>query len=139
MSYIMLEGVVCVVIAAGIGTLVFASSRVVMLARQGSANVFRGTSRSPSQTSHFGGHDLEFSLRPALRDGGDVWSSSGESKFSYDTAHNTSTGAEGDALPINNRESMLGDGDAMGVAAQVALKDLQLCPRKAGQRWLFGL
>ena len=34
MSYIMLEGVVCVVIAAGIGTLVFASSLVVMLAYQ---------------------------------------------------------------------------------------------------------
>jgi hypothetical protein len=63
MSHIMLEGVVCVVIAAGIATLVFASSHVVMLARQGIANVFRGTSRSPSQTSHFGGRDLEFSLR----------------------------------------------------------------------------
>ena len=34
MSYIMLEGVVCVVIAAGIATLVFASSLVVMLAYQ---------------------------------------------------------------------------------------------------------
>ena len=72
MSYIMLEGVVCVVIAAGMATLVFASSLVVMLAHEGIANAFRGTSRSPSQTSHFGGRDLEFSLSPALRDGGDV-------------------------------------------------------------------
>ena len=34
MSYIILEGVVCVVIAAGMATLVFASSLVVMLAYQ---------------------------------------------------------------------------------------------------------
>ena len=59
MSYIMLEGVVCVVIAAGIATLVLASSLVVMLARQGIANVFRGRSRAPSQTTHFGGRDLD--------------------------------------------------------------------------------
>ena len=58
----MLEGVVCVVVAAGIATLVFASSLVVMLARQGIANVFRGRSRSPSQTTHFGGRDLQVRL-----------------------------------------------------------------------------
>jgi hypothetical protein len=34
MSYIMLEGLVCVVVAVGITTLVFASSLVVMLAYQ---------------------------------------------------------------------------------------------------------
>ena len=34
MSYIMLEGLVCVVVAAGMATLVLASSLVVMLAYQ---------------------------------------------------------------------------------------------------------
>jgi heme A synthase len=57
MSYIMLEGVVCVVIAAGMATLVFASSLVVMLAHEGIANAFRGKTTARSQTRHFGGRE----------------------------------------------------------------------------------
>jgi hypothetical protein len=35
---------------------------------------------------------------------------------------------EGDVLPVKGQESMLGDGDAMGVAAQVG-KDLRRSPK----------
>jgi len=67
----MLEYLACVVIVAGIATLVFVSSLVVMLAHVGIANTFRAKSRAPIQarqlSSIFGGRDLEVSRSLALR------------------------------------------------------------------------
>ncbi len=72
--YVMLEYFVCVVAVVGIGTLVFVSSLVVMLTREGIANTFRAKSRALSQARHLssilGGRDLEVSQSLAPHGGG---------------------------------------------------------------------
>jgi hypothetical protein len=65
MGYTMELYLVCVVAALGFGTLLFLSSLLVMLAREGFAYVFRALRRAPSLTlqvrSSFGGRDLKAS------------------------------------------------------------------------------
>jgi len=63
MGYTMELYLVCVGAALGFGTLLFVSSLLVMLAREGFACVFRALRRVPSPTLQvrlaFGGRDLE--------------------------------------------------------------------------------
>jgi len=63
MGYTVELYLVCVGAALGFGMLLFVSSLLVMLAREGFAYVFRALGRAPSPTlqvgSTFGGRDLE--------------------------------------------------------------------------------
>ena len=63
MGYTMELYLVCVGAALGFGTLLFVSSLLVMLAREGFAYVFRALHRVPSPTlqvrSAYGGRDLQ--------------------------------------------------------------------------------
>lgn len=87
----MLEYFVCVVAVAGVGTLVFVGSLVVMLAHVGIARAFRPRSIAPSQTRRLsptaGSRDLERGRPHKLGGGQEIWSSSAEPKSSYEMVH----------------------------------------------------
>jgi hypothetical protein len=70
MSYITLEYLTCVVAVLGFATLVFASSLIVMLVRDGFAYVFRAARSVSCPTSQvsstFGSCDLRESRSPGI-------------------------------------------------------------------------
>jgi len=73
MGYKMEEYLVCVAAAVGFGTLLLASSLLVMLAREGFAHAFRALRRAPRPamqvSSSFAGRHLQGSPSPVLVSG----------------------------------------------------------------------